>query len=118
MAYIIQKKPFIVPTEDNKIIKEHFGNASINSGDISIAHMIAPSKWIEPFQNPEFDEYTFIIKGKKKFEVDGDEFILSENESVLVKKGSRVRYSNPFDESVEYMSICIPAFHIEKVHRE
>ena len=34
--------------------------------------MIAPPGWSEPFQTPEFDEYTFIIKGKKRFTIEGD----------------------------------------------
>jgi hypothetical protein len=27
--------------------------------------MIAPPKWSEPFQTPEFEEYTYIIKAKQ-----------------------------------------------------
>jgi mannose-6-phosphate isomerase-like protein (cupin superfamily) len=80
--------------------------------------MIAPPKWSEPFQSPEFDEITFVIRGKKQIEIDDEKIILNENESILVRKGTRVRYSNPFDEPVEYVSVCIPAFSIEKVHRE
>jgi mannose-6-phosphate isomerase-like protein (cupin superfamily) len=118
MPFFKQDKPFKVPTTDGKLIEEHFGIASTKNENVSIAHMIAPPRWSEPFQNPEFDEYTFIIKGKKMFEVDGEKIIVNEGESILVKKGSRVRYSNPFDEPCEYCSICIPAFSIEKVHRE
>ena len=61
MKYTIQNSPFIVPTDDGKIIKEHFGKASDGNSDISIAHMVAPPGWSEPFQTPEFDEYTFIL---------------------------------------------------------
>jgi len=118
MPFFKQDKPFKVPTTDGKLIEEHFGIASTKNENASIAHMIAPPHWSEPFQNPEFDEYTFIIKGKKMFEVDGEKIIVNEGESILVKKGSRIRYSNPFDEPCEYCSICIPAFSIEKVHRE
>ncbi len=32
--------------------------------------MIAPPGWSEPFQIPEFDEYTYIIKGKKQFNIE------------------------------------------------
>lgn len=116
--YEIQTKPFIVPTTDGKLIEEHFGAASINIGDYSFAHMIAPAGWSEPFQIPEFDEVTFIFSGKKKLEVDGDEIILTKGQSICVKKGSRVRYSNPFDEPCEYVSLCVPAFTIERVKRE
>lgn len=59
--YFIQKKPFIVPTTDGKIIEEHHGLASTKNTAISIAHMVAPPGWSEPFQTPEFDEYTYII---------------------------------------------------------
>ena len=118
MPYVKQEKPFIVPTNDGKLIEEHFGNATSKTADISIAHMVAPPGWSEPRQNPEFDEYTLVSSGKKKFEVDGEEIIVSAGQSILIKKGSRVRYSNPFDEACEYWSVCLPAFSIELVHRE
>ena len=117
-AYEIQRDPFVVPTTDGKIIKEHFGNASLNHGDYSIAHMIAPPGWGEPFQTPEFDEISIIVSGKKMFEIGDEKITLEKGESIIIKSGTRVRYSNPFEEPVEYMSICIPAFNLEKAHRE
>ena len=116
--YELQTNPFIVPTNDGKLIEEHFGKASIDLGDYSFAHMIAPAGWSEPFQIPEFDEITYVFKGRKKFEVDGEEIILEKNQSICVRKGSRVRYSNPFAEPCEYVSVCIPAFTIDRVKRE
>lgn len=118
MPFFKQNKPFIVPVTDGKLIEEHFGIATTGDEKISIAHMVAPSGWSEPFQNPEFDEYTLVSRGKKLFEVDGERIIVKEGESILVKKGSRVRYSNPFEEPCEYWSVCLPAFSTEKVHRE
>jgi len=118
MNYYKQDKPFIVPTTDGKLIEEHFGLATTKASNISIAHMVAPSGWSEPHQNPEFDEYTLISRGKKKFEVDGEEVIVSAGQSILIKKGSRVRYSNPFNEECEYWSVCLPAFSLDLVHRE
>ena len=115
--YHIQKSPFIVPTTDGKLIEEHFGLASINS-DISVAKMIAPPKWSEPFKIPDFDEYTYIIKGKKQFIIDGDTIVLSAGESIKIEKGTRIQYSNPFEESCEYISVCMPAFSIDMVNRE
>lgn len=115
--YKIQRNPFVVPTTDGKLIEEHFGLASINS-ELSIAKMIAPPHWSEPFQTPEFDEYTFIIKGKKQFNIDGELMILNAGESIKINKGTRVQYANPFDEAVEYISICFPAFSIDLVNRE
>ena len=116
--YTIQKAPFIVPTTDGKIIKEHFGLASDGNSQLSIAHMIAPAGWSEPFQTPEFDEYTYIIKGKKQFIIEGEEIILEAGESIKIKKNTRVQYSNPFTIACEYLAICLPAFSIDSVNRE
>ncbi|MBI28283.1 MAG: cupin [Pelagibacteraceae bacterium] len=114
----IQKSPFIVPTEDKKLIEEHFGRASIGGKELSIAHMIAPAQWTEPYQKPDFDEYTMVVKGILSVEVDGEIFQISKGQSILIKKGSRVRYSNPYEEKSEYWSVCNPAFSIETVNRE
>jgi ethanolamine utilization protein EutQ len=116
--YLIQKSPFIVPTNDGKLIEEHHGLTANQNSEISIAHMIAPPNWKEPFQTPEFDEYTYIIKGKKQFIIDGETIILEAGHSIKINKGVRVQYSNPFDEPCEYIAICKPAFSIEKVNRE
>jgi len=115
--YVIQRSPFIVPTTDGKLIEEHFGLASIFS-DLSIAHMIAPPNWSEPFQTPDFDEYTYIIKGRKQFNIDGETIVLKKGESIKILKGTRVQYSNPFQEECEYLAVCNPAFSIKNVNRE
>lgn len=116
--YKIQKSPFIVPTNDGKLIKEHFGRIADNNSKISIAHMVAPPGWSEPFQTPNFDEYTFIIKGKKQFIVDDDTIVLNSGESIKIEKNTRVQYSNPFLEPCEYLAVCTPAFSIDLVNRE
>lgn len=116
--YTVQNSPFVVPTDDGKIIKEHFGNASDGNSEISIAHMVAPPGWSEPFQTPEFDEYTFIIKGKKQFIIEGETIVLEAGQSIKVEKNTRLQYSNPFDQPCEYIAICLPAFSIEAVNRE
>jgi len=116
--YKIQDSPFVEPTTDGKVIKEHFGNATDGNSKISIAHMIAPAGWSEPFQIPEFDEYTFIIKGKKQFIIEGEIIILEAGQSIKVEKNTRLQYSNPFTEPCEYLAICLPAFSINAVNRE
>jgi len=115
--YKIQKSPFVVPTTDGKLIEEIWGNSTGNSG-ISIAHMVAPPNWSEPFQTPEFDEFTYIIKGKKQFEIDDETVVLDSGQSILIEKGARVRYSNPFENPCDYIAICLPAFSMDLVNRE
>ena len=117
-SYFLQKNPFIVPTTDGKLIKENIGRVINNESGLSIAHMVAPPRWIEPFQNPEFDEYTLVVRGRKQIEVDKEEIILEEGQSLLIRKGTRVRYSNPFEQEVEYWSVCVPAFSLELANRE
>ena len=115
--FTIQKNPFIVPTTDGKLIEEIWGSTTENP-EISIAHMIAPPGWKEPFQTPDFDEFTYIISGKKQFEIEGETVILEKGQSIRIEKGARVRYSNPFENPCEYMAICTPAFSMDLVNRE
>jgi mannose-6-phosphate isomerase-like protein (cupin superfamily) len=116
--YTLQTSPFVVPTTDGKLIEEHFGAASDHNSEISIAHMVAPPNWSEPFQTPEFDEYTYIIKGKKQFIIDGDTIVLEAGQSIKINKNTRIQYSKPFLEPCEYLAICLPAFTINSVNRE
>lgn len=116
--YTIQKSPFVVPTTDGKLIEEHFGNATDQNSEISIAHMIAPPGWSEPFQTPDFDEYTYIIRGKKQFIIEDEKVILESGQSIKIQKHTRIQYANPFDQECEYLAICLPAFSIDAVHRE
>lgn len=80
--------------------------------------MVAPPGWSEPFQTPEFDEYTYIFRGKKQFIIDGETVILSAGESIHIQKNVRVQYANPFEQECEYLAICAPAFSILSVNRE
>lgn len=112
------KISILVPTNDGKHIEEHFGLIAGGSSQLSIARMIAPPGWSEPFQTPDFDEYTYIISGKKQFNIDGEIIILKTGESIKIEKKVRIQYSNPFNEPCHYISICTPAFDVHKVHRE
>ncbi len=113
-----QTHPIIVPTTDGKTIEEHFGRAATDSSTASVARMVAPAGWAEPAQTPEFDEYTLMVRGKKRIELPEGPITLSAGESLLVPAHTRVRYSNPFDEDAEYWSVCLPAFSPDLVHRD
>jgi len=115
--YTIQKSPFVIPTTDGKLIEEHFGHTT-QQKELSLAHMIAPPNWSEPFQTPAFDEYTYIIKGKKQFNIEGELIVLEAGQSIKINKGARIQYSNPFAKECEYLSVCLPAFSIGLVNRE
>jgi len=116
--YFRNPQPFRVPTTDGKLIEEDVGLASTHTAQYSVAHMVAPPQWSEPYQRPEFDEITIVVRGRKRFEIDGDTVELQAGESLLIRAGARVRYANPFDAECEYWSICVPAFSPTTVHRE
>ncbi|THD66482.1 cupin domain-containing protein [Robertkochia marina] len=116
--YTVQTAPFRVPTTDGKLIEEHHGVVATNNAQLSLAHMVAPPHWSEPQQTPEFDEYTYIIRGKKQFVIDGEKVILEAGQSIHIQRGVRVQYSNPFPEECEYIAVCTPAFTLDKANRE
>ena len=116
--YILQDDPFNVPTDGLKLIEEHFGNASNKYSGCSLCYMEAPPRWKESFQNPEFDEFILLLKGRLVLEIDGEKVVVRRAQSLLIRQGSRVRFSNPFDEPAKYWSICLPPFSLDSVHRE
>lgn len=116
--YTKQTTPFVVPTTDNKLIEEHFGLASTGHSGFSVAHMEAPPFWSEPFQTPQFDEVTMMVRGRKRIEIDGEVVELQAGDTLLIKAGARIRYSNPYPEPNEYWSVCMPAFSPNTVGRE
>ena len=56
--FLKQDNPFIVPTEDNKVIAEHFGRASTGTESLSIARMAAPpgdvASTVDPCEPPRY----------------------------------------------------------------
>jgi mannose-6-phosphate isomerase-like protein (cupin superfamily) len=80
--------------------------------------MRSPSGWSEPFQTPDFDEWTVVLRGSVRVEHDGGVLDVDAGQSVRVRAGERIRYSSPGPEGAEYIAVCLPAFAPETVHRE
>lgn len=111
--------PVSIPAPGSKVIEEYMGRASTDTERISIAHMVAPPGWTEPFQQPEFDEITIVVKGAIDVEHDEGRETIHAGEAVITEKGERIRYANPSEhESAEYWAICLPAFSPGMVNRE
>jgi len=110
-------EPSRIPVPGGKIINEHVGLISTGTLAVSVAHMIAPANWGEPFQTPEFDEITLVLKGTVIVDhEDGPTTVLA-GQSILTDAGERVRYScGP--EGAEYVAVCLPAFAPDTVNRE
>jgi mannose-6-phosphate isomerase-like protein (cupin superfamily) len=104
--------------EPPKLIDEHVGRVNTGEERLSIAHMRSPSGWSEPYQTPEFDEWTIVIGGSVRVEHDGGVLDVGAGQSVLVRSGERIRYSSPGPDGAEYIAVCVPAFGPDIVHRE
>lgn len=111
-------QPTRIPAPGAKVIEEHVGRASTGTASMSVAHMVAPPRWTEPFQRPDFDEVTVVTRGTIRVEHDGGHLDVAAGETVLVRGGERIRYSNPADDEAEYWAVCAPAFSPDTVHRE
>lgn len=119
MVQII-KEPSVIKAAGNKekIIQEFFGHVNSKTSEVSIARMKSPRGWEEPGQNPEFNEYTVVLKGTLKIKTRKEEFTVSEGQAIFTSKNEWVQYSTPFEGGAEYIAICMPAFSPEIVHRD
>jgi mannose-6-phosphate isomerase-like protein (cupin superfamily) len=102
--------------EPPKIIEEFTGRASTGEQRASVARMRSPQGWAEPGQRPEFDEYTVVLDGVVRVDTESGSLEVAADQAVLVRAGEWVRYSTP--EGAEYVSVCVPAFSPETVHRD
>lgn len=112
------RKPTRIPVPGDKVIEEYVGRVHTGTEPFSIAHMIAPPGWGEPYQRPAFAEVTIVIRGCMRVESDAGPMDVGAGETILVEPGERIRYSNPFETETEYWAVCVPAFSPDTVHRE
>ncbi len=91
-----------------KIIEEFIGKVNSGTNEISIARMQSPAGWVEPGQQPEFDEFTVVLKGR--LNVQGKDNLVNVNagQAIIINAGEWVQYSS--DEDTEYIAVCLPAF--------
>lgn len=117
---VLIEKPFIIESAGNKPkrIEEFVGRVNSMIEGVSIARMVSPGGWVEPGQTPEFDEYTIVLKGLLKVEFKGGALEVKAGQAVWAKKGEWVRYCTPGAEGAEYVSVCLPAFGSQTVHRD
>ena len=99
-----------------KTIREHVGVVNTGESRVSVAHMTSPPGWSEPWQRPDFDEWTLVLSGAVHVEHDGEPFTAVAGQTAHAAAGERVRYSTP--DGADYVAICLPAFTPETVHRD
>src|SRR5262245_37726122 len=101
-----------------KRIEEYAGRVNTGYSAVSVARMVSPEGWLEPGQQPEFEEITVVIKGMLRVESQNGTLDVRSGQAVIAHPGEWVRYSTPEPGGAEYVAICLPAFSIETVHRD
>ena len=99
-----------------KTIEEFVGRVNSKTSGVSVAHMRSPAGWLEPGQTPEFDEYTLVLQGIVRVTHKAGVLDVRPGQAVIAHRGEWVQYSTP--EGADYISVCLPAFSAETVHRD
>lgn len=112
--------PSIVLAVGNKPkrIEEYAGHVSSGHTNVSVARMTSPEGWLEPGQQPEFEEITVVISGVLRVEHRDGVMDVHAGQAVVTHPGEWVRYSSPEPGGAEYVAICLPAFSPDTVHRD
>jgi mannose-6-phosphate isomerase-like protein (cupin superfamily) len=110
--------PTRIPVPGGKLLDEYIGRVNSKDSAVSIAHMRSPSGWTEPGQQPDFDEFTVVLRGSLRVESHDGVLEVQAGQAVVAKRGEWVRYSTPGAEGAEYVAICIPAFDLTSAHRD
>ena len=101
-----------------KKIEEFAGRVNSGHSGVSVAKMTSPSGWLEPGQQPEFEEITVVLKGMVRVEYQGGTLDVQAGQAVVTAPGEWVRYSTPGPDGAEYVAVCLPAFSPSTVHRD
>lgn len=114
------ENPTVIAAAGNlpKRIAEYVGRVNSGTAALSIAQMNSPHGWQEPGQTPEFDEYTLVLRGWLRVETRTSTIDVPAGQAIVAEKGEWVRYSTPRPDGAEYISVCVPAFSPDTVHRD
>jgi hypothetical protein len=111
--------PTVVPSVGTrpKRIEEYIGRVNSGTTAVSVARMNSPEGWVEPAQQPVFDEYTVVLAGCLRVESAAGSQDVAAGQAVIAHAGEWVRYSTPYAGGAEYVAVCLPAFSVDTVHR-
>jgi mannose-6-phosphate isomerase-like protein (cupin superfamily) len=113
-------QPTIIQAAGNrpKTIEEYAGRVNSGHRAVSVARMVSPEGWVEPGQQPEFEEITLVLRGILRVEHRSGAFDVHAGQAVVTHPGEWIRYSSPEPGGAEYVAICLPAFSPDTVHRD
>src|SRR5947207_10969931 len=89
--------------EPPKRIEEYAGRVNSGHSGVSVARMISPGGWLEPGQEPEFEEITVVLKGMLRVEHKNGTIDVRAGQAIVSHPGEWVRYSTPASGGAEYV---------------
>ena len=101
-----------------KTIEEYAGRVNSGTEQVSIALMTSPVGWEEPGQRPEFEEWTLVLDGTLVVDHEQGSLEVGAGQAIRVDAGEWVRYRTPYEGGARYVSVCLPAFSPDTVHRD
>jgi mannose-6-phosphate isomerase-like protein (cupin superfamily) len=112
--------PSVIQAAGNKPkrIEEYAGRVNSGHDRVSVARMVSPEGWVEPGQQPQFEEITVVLRGCLRVEHKDGAIDVRAGQAVVTRPGEWVRYSSPEPGGAEYVAVCLPAFSMETVHRD
>ena len=113
-------QPTIIEAAGNKFkrIEEYIGKVNSKTSEVSIARVVSPPGWVEPGQRSEFTECSIVLKGVLQVQTHSEVINIHAGEAVIVNIDEWVQYSTAGDDGAEFISICVPAFSQNSVHRD
>ena len=119
MAQLIAA-PIVIssPGSPPKRIEEFVGLVATQTPAVSVAVMESPTGWSEPGQRPQFDEYTLVLAGQLTVETEDGSLLVTSGQALHAPAGQWVRYSTPIEGGARCVSVCLPAFSPDTVHRD
>ena len=114
------EKPMRIEAVGNKPkqIEEIVGRVNSGHEHVSVARMKSPAGWAEPGQRPQFQEISIVLSGNLRVEHEAGVLDVQAGQAVIAEPGEWIRYSTPDPGGAEYLSVCLPAFSPETVHRD
>jgi quercetin dioxygenase-like cupin family protein len=112
--------PAVITAAGNKPkrIEEYAGRVNSGHAAVSVARMVSPEGWVEPGQQPDFEEITIVIRGLLRVEHAGGTTDVRAGQAIVTAPGEWIRYSTPEPGGAEYVAVCLPAFSPDTVHRD
>ncbi len=115
---ITSTTPIEIADRIPKEVREFVGRRNSGTSDLSIAYMQVPAGSYERGQTPEFTEYLVLLSGSLWVRTSDATIEVHAGQAVIIPAHNWVQYGAGESTGAEYITVCVPAFSPETVHRD